>query len=168
MGAAPDEEYVDHETAAPAAKRDLRLWLRMLTCVTMIETEIRTNLRVAFDTTLPRFDYMAALHKAGGPLTMGELSRRLMVSNGNITAVTDRLEEEGLVARFRSPEDKRTQFVELTRDGSALFRRMAKDHEAWISSAFADLDEAEVEQLMELLARTKASVRRNLAGRGGD
>lgn len=168
-GVEPAQEFVDHETAAsPTDHRDLRLWLRLLTLTTLVEAEIRGGLRVAFDTTLPRFDLMAALHKATEPLTMGDLSRRLMVSNGNITGVTERLVEEGLVVRTRSQEDKRTQYVELTAAGRAEFERMAASHEQWIAAAFADLSDAEVAKLMELLGKAKASVRRNLiAARDG-
>ena len=165
----PAGGFVDHETAAASTDhRDLRLWLRLLTCTTLVETEIRANLRIAFDTTLPRFDFMAALHKADGPLTMGDLSRRMMVSNGNVTGVTERLAAEGLVHRFRSAEDKRTQYVELTREGRAYFEQMAALHEQWVSSAFADLSDGEVEVLMGLLARVKSSVRRNLARSAAD
>jgi len=160
------DEAIDHETAAPAAKRDLRLWLRLLTCVSLIETEIRTRLRVGFDTTLPRFDFLAALHKAPEPLSMGELSRRLMVSNGNITGVAERLVGEGLVRRFRSPDDRRTQYVELTPAGRTEFERMAREHEGWVAQAFADLSDREADRLMELLAKAKLSVRRNLAVKG--
>ncbi len=162
-GAERAEQFIDHETAAsPTDHRDLRLWLRLLTLTTLVESEIRGGLRVAFDTTLPRFDLMAALHKTKAPLTMGDLSRRLMVSNGNITGVTERLVEEGLVVRTRSKEDKRTQYVELTAAGRTEFERMAARHEQWIAAAFADLSDAEATKLMELLGKAKASVRRNL------
>lgn len=154
--------FVDHETAAAPQKPELRLWLRLLSCVTMIEAEVRSRLRVSFETTLPRFDYLAALDKAREPLTMGDLSKRLMVSNGNITGVTDRLLEEGLISRYRAEADKRTQYVTLTPRGRAEFRKMAELHERWIAAALADLSETEVQSLMRLLAKTKTSVRRNL------
>lgn len=159
-----DTAFIDHETAAPAdAHRDLRLWLRLLTLTNLMATEIRNGLRLAFDTTLPRFDLLAALHKAGTPLTMGELSRRLMVSNGNVTGLAERLEEEGLVERTRPPGDKRTQYVTLTPAGQNAFDTMAARHEQWVEAAFADLDDTEAAQLMDLLGKAKASVRRNLS-----
>jgi DNA-binding MarR family transcriptional regulator len=156
------EPFIDRETSAPDGKDDLRLWLRLLSCVTLIENEIRTRLRVSFDTTLPRFDYLAALHKAGGPLTMGDISKRLVVSNGNITAVTDRLLEEGLITRNRAANDRRTQYVELTAKGVETFETMAAQHETWIAAAFADLSDAEMHALMSLLAKTKLSARANM------
>lgn len=156
------EPIIDQETTAHTDKADLRLWLRLLSSVTLIEGEIRSRLRIAFETTLPRFDYMAALYKVDEPLTMGDLSKRLMVSNGNITGVTDRLEEEGLVTRYRSESDKRTQYVALTPAGHKEFARMAAEHERWIEAAFADLSDPDVKALMRLLAKLKGSVRRNL------
>lgn len=158
--------YHDPETASPApTHRDLRLWLRLLTLTGQVEAEIRGGLRLAFDTTLPRFDCLAALHKAGTPLTMGELSRRLMVSNGNTTGLAERLVEEGLVERTRPPGDKRTQYVALTDAGRVAFEAMAIQHEQWIGAAFADLSDAEVATLMDLLGKAKASVRRNMTRR---
>lgn len=158
-----DTAFIDPETAAPAeTHRDLRLWLRLLTLTNLMEAEIRNGLRLAFDTTLPRFDLLAALHKAGTPLTMGELSRRLMVSNGNTTGLAERLEEEGLVERTRPPGDKRTQYVALTPAGQSLFATMAARHEQWVAAAFADLNDAEAAQLMDLLAKAKTSVRRHM------
>ena len=77
----------------------LRLWLRLLTCTMLIERRIRAGLREAFATTLPRFDLMAQLERNPAGLKMGELSRRLMVTGGNVTAITDQLVAEGLVER---------------------------------------------------------------------
>lgn len=159
-----DMSVIDHETAAPGTThRDLRLWLRLLTLTSLVEAEVRSGLRLAFDTTLPRFDFLAALYKANGPLTMGELSRRLMVSNGNSTGLAERLAEEGLIERTRRPEDKRTQFVTLTLVGKATFESMAARHEQWIEAAFADLSDSDVATLMELLGKAKASVRHNMS-----
>lgn len=156
------QPVIDQEAAAHTDKAELRLWLRLLSSATLIENEIRSRLRVTFETTLPRFDFMAALFKVDAPLTMGDLSKRLMVSNGNITGVTDRLEEEGLVTRLRSDLDKRTQHVALTPAGRAEFARMASEHERWVAAAFSDLSDADVKALMRLLAKVKGSVRRNL------
>jgi DNA-binding MarR family transcriptional regulator len=159
VSARPDP--VDHETtAAPIDHRDLRLWLRLLTCTTLVETAIRNRLRVDFATTLPRFDLLAALDKAGGPLSMGAISRRLMVSNGNLTALAERLAADGLVSRTRTPEDRRTQILELTDHGRRVFKAMARRHEAWIAEAFGGLSDSEVETLMALLAKAKRSARR--------
>jgi DNA-binding MarR family transcriptional regulator len=161
---------IDRETAAelrPADhKAELRLWLRMLTCATLIETGVRRKLRDGFDVTLPRFDLMAQLDKTPDGLTLGELSRRMMVSNGNVTAIVEALLAQGLVDRKPSAEDRRAQLVSLTTEGRAAFRAMAAAHGDWIGDAFAGLTPAEAEQLMALLGRAKASARKAFAEEG--
>ena len=145
---------------------ELRLWLRMLTCTTMIEGEVRRRLREHFDTTLPRFDMLAQLDKAPGDMTLGELSQRMMVTNGNVTGLVDRLVAEGLIARRASPRDRRVQIVTLTAAGRRSFRTMARANGDWISEVFADLDADDIEALMRLLAKTKASAGKAIAAGG--
>jgi DNA-binding MarR family transcriptional regulator len=155
---------LDRETAAALRpgdhKAELRLWLRMLTCATLIEAGVRRRLRERFGVTLPRFDLMAQLDKTPGGLTLGDLSRRMMVSNGNVTAIVDALLAQGLVARRTSATDRRAQVVSLTPAGRESFRAMAAAHEGWIAAAFADLGPADADQLMTLLGRAKASARK--------
>src|SRR3546814_7986606 len=111
----------DLETrAAPDDQHALRLWLRMLTCCNLIESEIRGRLRTEFDTTLPRFDLMAQLQRAPKGMKMGELSRRMMVTNGNITGITDQLEKEGLVMRTKMETDRRSSVLKLTPQGRRI------------------------------------------------
>jgi DNA-binding MarR family transcriptional regulator len=138
-------------------KAELRLWLRLLTCSTLIENGVRKRLRDSFDVTLPRFDLMAQLDKARNGMTLGELSRRMMVSNGNITAIVDALVAQGLLQRQSALHDKRAQIVSLTDLGRSTFGTMAAAHEDWIAEAFGDLTTGELDQLMALLARTKHS-----------
>jgi len=145
---------------------ELRLWLRMLTCTTMIEGEVRRRLREHFDTTLPRFDMLAQLDKAPGDMTLGELSQRMMVTNGNVTGLVDRLVAEGLIARRASPRDRRVQIVTLTAAGRRSFRTMARANGDWISEVFADLDADDIEALMRLLSKTKASAGKAIAAGG--
>ena len=133
----------------------LRLWLRMLTCTQLIEKRVRTGLRDEFNTTLPRFDLMAQLERAPDGMKMNELSRRMMVTGGNITPVTDQLVREGLVERMGLPQDRRAWLVRLTPAGRSLFKKMAKRHEAWIVAAFAALKEPEITQLHALLGQVK-------------
>ena len=151
------ERPADHEA-------ELRLWLRLLTCTTLIEGEVRRRLRDEFDVTLPRFDLMAQLDKAPNGMTLGELSQRMMVSNGNVTGLAERLVEQGLLDRRPSPNDRRAQIVSLTAEGRRAFRAMARTHEDWIAQMFAGLDTAEIDQLMTLLAKTKASAREAVNG----
>jgi DNA-binding MarR family transcriptional regulator len=120
----------------------LRLWLRMLTCTQLVEKQVRTQLREQFDTTLPRFDLMAQLERSPEGLKMNELSRRMMVTGGNVTGITDQLVTEGLVERVDVEGDRRAYRVRLTTRGRKLFDEMANEHEAWIVAAFEGLSRA--------------------------
>jgi DNA-binding MarR family transcriptional regulator len=135
--------------------RSLRLWLRLLTCTSLLEAQMRRLLQARFATSLPRFDLMAQLERMPDGLKMNELSRRLMVTGGNVTGLTDMLEAEGLVARAPDPADRRAQRVRLTRDGRRVFRAMAQEHERWIVRVFDVLSERDQAQLAELLGRVK-------------
>ena len=159
MDSTPPALSLDLESDAPNAKPELRLWLRLLTCATLIEGEVRARLRRHFGVTLPQFDLMAQLDKAPDGLSMGELSRRMMVTNGNVTGIAERLAGEGLVTRAPSATDRRTQMVSLTPAGRSNFRTMARVHEGWIADMLGDLDRSELATLMEGLGRAKKSVR---------
>ncbi len=144
----------------PADHRaELRLWLRMLTCTNLIEGEIRARLRRHFGVTLPRFDLMAQLEKVPEGMTLGELSRRMMVSNGNVTGLVERLLESGHVERRAHPSDRRAVVVALTPAGRHAFAAMAAAHAEWIAELSAGLTAADVAQLMRLLGRLKSHVK---------
>ena len=143
-------------------KTELRLWLRLLTCTTLIENEVRRRLRDNFDITLPRFDLLAQLDRAPNGMTLGELSQRMMVSNGNITGLVDRLVEQGLIRRRPLPNDRRVQIVSLTPEGQREFRAMARVNADWVGEIFDGLTPKDIEALMPLLAKTKESARKAL------
>jgi DNA-binding MarR family transcriptional regulator len=134
----------------------LRLWLRLLTCTLMIEKRIRARLRSGFGMTLARFDLMAQLERAGDGLKMTELSRRLMVTGGSVTGLTDQLVQEGFVERLAVEGDRRAYRVRLTPEGRTAFLAMAAEHERWIVELFHGLPEADRDRLHELLGRLKA------------
>ena len=154
---------LDSETKAVETPEDhgdeLRLWLRLLTCTNLIESEVRSRLRERFDVTLPRFDLMAQLDRAPDGMTLSDVSRRMMVSNGNVTGLVERLVESGHLERRTSEQDRRVQEIRLTKLGRAEFRKMAAEHETWIADMFADLGEKDMRDLMRLLAKAKASAR---------
>jgi DNA-binding MarR family transcriptional regulator len=139
--------------APPHAKQSLRLWLRLLATTRLVEKSIRSYLRQECDSTLPRFDVLAALDRAPGKLTMGELSSRLLVSNGNSTGLVARLHDAGLVFREVDSTARRSQVVSLTPRGRAAFQAMAKQHEDLVDRIFSDLSDAEMERLLRLVTR---------------
>ncbi|MBO6718284.1 MAG: MarR family transcriptional regulator [Rhizobiaceae bacterium] len=140
-------------TVAPDTgnKERLRLWIRLLRATHVVEAELRDRLKREFDTTLPRFDVMAALYRERGGMLMSDLSRYLLVSNGNVTGIVDRLVSEGLIVRAQREGDRRTSIVRLTDAGVAQFERMAAAHEGWIAELLAGVDEGHVRHLSGML-----------------
>ena len=137
----------------------IRLWLRMLATNRLVETRTRRLLQERYATTLPRFDLMAQLERAPKGLKMGELSRRMMVTGGNVTGNTDRLEMDGLVERAAAPAPPRATLVRLTGAGRRAFAAMAEEHERWIVESFRALSGREMATMAALLARLKTHVR---------
>ena len=155
----PAAALPDRLGGAPDGKRSLRLWLRLLTCTTTIEQTIAQRLRDEFGSTLPRFDMLSALDRAGeAGLTMGEVSRMLMVSNGNVTGLAQRLKADGLIEHLPGA-DRRVQRVRLTAVGRRRFAAMAAAHEHWIETLLAGLSAPEADDLTRLLEQTKRSLR---------
>ncbi len=142
-----DAPYTDQ-----LSKRRLKMWIRLLGVTRAAERSLRESLRVKHRTTLPRFDVMAALHRRGG-VTMSELSRLLLVSNGNATAVVDRLEKDGLVARSASSSDRRSVFVTLTPQGLKQFEALATEHEQEVNTLFRGLTDTELDVMTGILKR---------------
>ena len=142
---------------APLSKRRLKMWIRLLGVTRTSESHLREFLRVKHDTTLPRFDVLAALYRRRDGVTMSELSRMLLVSNGNATAVVDRLESGGLVRRTPSDADRRTVFVALTPEGLARFEGLAAEHEAEVDQVFQGVSEADLDTISEILKRMRKS-----------
>ncbi|WP_066732457.1 MarR family winged helix-turn-helix transcriptional regulator [Cupriavidus sp. D384] len=156
---AADDTPVDLETSAGESDHEaLRLWLRLLTCTTLIEGDIRSRLRQDFAVTLPRFDLMSQLDRHPEGLKMGELSRRMMVTGGNVTGITDQLQEEGLVTREALPTDRRAYLIRLTPAGREAFSHMARAHEMWVEQMFSGLAETDRRALFRLLGRLKSSL----------
>lgn len=148
---------VDLETRATKGDHQaLRLWLRLLSCTVRIENHVRSGLRQDFETTLPRFDLMAQLERHPEGLRMSEVSKRLMVSRGNVTGITDQLEREGLVIRTLDRTDRRALTVKLTETGLKRFREMAAQHEQWIVELFRGLSSEEKQLMFHLLQKLKA------------
>ncbi|WP_404478203.1 MarR family winged helix-turn-helix transcriptional regulator [Novosphingobium sp. BL-52-GroH] len=148
------------ETDGPsvATTLDLRVWVRLLECAKIIEKRLRRNFEDQFATTLPRFDILATLDRAPDGLRMGELSRALLVSNGNVTAIVRQLQDQGLVNARTDPDDGRSAIVSLTPAGRLQFAALAKAHHGWVREALADFPEDSQRQLLDLLAQLKSSI----------
>ena len=158
-------DTVDLETIVQGAheKQELRLWLRMLSTTKLISQEVRRRLRNEFKATLPQFDLMAQLYREHGGLRLGELSKRTMVTNGNVTGLVERLEADGLVVRETPDDDRRVTVAKLTPKGDELFTTMAAAHESWLRDMMADVDPADVKALWSRIGAVKASVSNHLS-----
>lgn len=149
---------IDKLEQTPRRKMALRIWLRLLASSQLIEKQVRGRFRTEFDTTLPRFDVMAALARVPEGQTMGDISRWLLVSSGNITGIIYRLEEDGLVKRERRTDDRRAHLVRLSRKGREEFERMSLAHEMWIRDMLSGMTRKEMATLDKLLTKVKESL----------
>lgn len=147
--AAPPSGMTGADTKSSKAR--LRLWLKLLKATKHVEAELRENFRTSFDTTLPRFDVMAALYRDEPGLKMSQLSSVLRVSNGNVTGIVDRLVDDGMLVRIPVDNDRRATTVRLTKAGREQFALMAARHEAWIDTLLGGIDVSEVQHLSDQL-----------------
>ncbi len=134
-----------------AEKERLRLWIRLLRATRIVEAELRERLKAQFASTLPRFDVMSALYRQPEGMLMSDLSRYLLVSNGNVTGIVDRLVSDGYVVRAQREGDRRTSIVRLTDEGSRRFAEMAAAHQAWIAELLGDIGPADAAMLAATL-----------------
>jgi DNA-binding MarR family transcriptional regulator len=150
------DEHIGLEARAQDADHlDVKMWLRLLACSAQIERQVSQLLRIHFDTSLPRFDYLAQLERHPEGLRMNVLSRYLMVTGGNVTKLTDQLAEEGWVERVEDPEDRRSWRVRLTGTGRAEFLMIARHHERWLTQLFQGLPRESKEALYQHLGRLR-------------
>ena len=149
------KEKHDGVTSAPM---DLRVWVRLLSCAMMIEKRLRRNFQEQFGTTLPRFDIMASLDRHPDGQSMGDLSRALLVSNGNVTAIVRQLQSQGLIVSRVDPADGRAAIVALTAEGRTQFAKLASAHHGWVKDALAEFPKDKQLQLFALLDELKRSI----------
>lgn len=143
---------MDAMTPPLAAHKDrLRLWIRLLRAARVVEGELRERLKTQFEMTLPRFDVMSALYRERDGMLMSDLSRFLLVSNGNVTGIVDRLVSDGFVVRSNREGDRRTSIVRLTEAGEIRFAEMASAHENWIEELLKDISEEDARRLSSML-----------------
>ncbi len=162
-----DNETIDIEIIVQdtqeGKKPELRLWLRMLSTTKLISQEIRRRLRTEFGATLPQFDLLAQLYREKDGLRLGELSKRTMVTNGNVTGLVERLEGDGLIVRETPDGDRRVTVAKLTGKGEDFFSAMAKAHEGWLRDMMADVEPDAIRVLLDDMSLVKASVGNHLS-----
>ena len=152
------EKSSDEALPAGAGTPELRMWVRLLACAKIGEKQLRRRFEDEFDTTLPRFDVLAALYRAPHGLRMSALSRDLLVSNGNVTVVVRHLQERGLIVSQINPQDARSAIVSLTPTGRKHFLKLAEAHHRWIGELFAEIPAAQVEELARLLGDMRGAL----------
>lgn len=155
---------IDLETRInDSSSEDLRLVLRLAAFNNLIQNELRNRLRLQFDMTSPRYDLLAQLATETQGLKMGELSERLMVSNGNITAISSQLEKAGLISRTTNRQDRRSTFIKMTAKGKKNFAKMESSYNQWVEEILSQLTKQSKERLYENLQECKQAVASLLA-----
>ena len=146
----------DKHDGALGDRSSVRVWLRLLSCTMAIEKEVQRRFAER-GMTLPRFDVLAALDRHG-EMNMGALSQSLLVSNGNVTQLVQKLVRDGLVEMRKLPTDRRTSIVKLTDEGHVVFNRLARAHQDWIDQMVGGLDYTQRERLYVALGVLKMSI----------
>jgi len=149
------DELSAREEPTGAGSPELRLWVRLLRCAKIGEKRLRRNFEDQFDTTLPRFDVMAALHREPDGMSMGRLSKALLVSNGNVTSIVRQLHTQGLIRSRPDPQDGRSAIVSLTVEGEKQFKLLAEAHHRWIADIFSSVAPSRIDQLVEGLGELR-------------
>jgi MarR family 2-MHQ and catechol resistance regulon transcriptional repressor len=127
----------------------LGLWIALARCYSTYAKAIAIKVQ-EYDLTVPQFGTLEALYHLG-PLSLGELAEKLLVTGGNVTYVMDRLESRGLVARYRSPEDRRVVQARLTPEGRDLVAGVFPGHAEYVQHLCRHLSVPEQEDMRRLL-----------------
>jgi MarR family 2-MHQ and catechol resistance regulon transcriptional repressor len=155
IGAHVDEPAV--RTWSEEQEQALRLWIALARCYITFSRAVACKV-AEYDLTAPQFGVLEALHHLG-PLSLGELAEKLLVTGGNVTYVMDRLESQGLVARERSGEDRRVIRAHLTSKGKATIEAVFPGHVEFLDSLAHALEPSEKDDLRELLKKLGKSMR---------
>lgn len=158
MAQAPSTRLAEN---AETRKTRLRLWLNILRTARSVENALREEMRVSYDQTLPRFEILAVLERSENGLRMSALSEQLMVSNGNVTGIIERLVQDGLVERLPVPGDKRATLVRLTHKGEAVFAEMADVHERWVNDLLDAVPPDTAQPLIDALTNIRRQIQQD-------
>jgi len=134
---------------------DVSLWVRLLESHNLMLGEIRR--RLSSDCTMPRFDLLANLQREDGQ-TLAALSRRMLVTAGNLTGLVDRAERDGVVERRADPRDRRLSRAFLTPKGRELITQLLPTHAAHVHTLLASLDATDRRELRRLLGKLRDSL----------
>jgi MarR family transcriptional regulator, 2-MHQ and catechol-resistance regulon repressor len=134
----------------------LRLWVTLARCYATYAKAIAARVQ-DYGLTTPQFGTLEALYHLG-PLSLGELADKLLVTGGNVTYVMDRLEDQGLVYRYRRPDDRRVIQAKLTPEGRDLVAEVFPGHAGYIEHLSRHLSTEEQEALRGLLKRLGTSI----------
>ncbi len=140
----------------------LRVWLKLLATSNIIEKGLNRFLDLNFGAQLSRFDALSALERHSDGLTMSELSKQLLVTNGNTTSLVKNLEADGFVSRKQTKSDRRIYKVHITKKGRDFFNKMTGPHQKALAAYFKNLPKNELEALLKLLERAETSARSNI------
>lgn len=127
----------------------LRLWVTLARCHATYAKAVAAKVQ-DYRLTPPQFGTLEALYHLG-PLSLGELAEKLLVTGGNVTYVMDRLEDQGLVYRYRRPEDRRVILARLTPEGRDLVAEVFPSHASYVEHLSRHLSRDEQTMLSRLL-----------------
>lgn len=137
---------------------DLKLWTVLAKAYDAVREHAFAHIERA-GLTPGEFGVLDTLfHK--GPLVLGELQHRVLVTSGGISYLTDRLEKRGLVERREYAQDRRTREVALTPEGEELMRRVFPEHTEVVERALAGVDpevKLAATSLLRVVGRAAAS-----------
>ena len=134
----------------------LSLWVKLSRAHDTFNHFTAANIR-SFGLTEAQFGVIECLGHLGTML-IGDLTRKHLVSGGNMTVIVDNLQKEGLVERLVSKEDHRAFYVKLTPKGKLLFKKIFSKHAQYIVKLASVLSESEQEQLGLLLKKLGTSL----------
>jgi len=140
-------------------RHNVSLWVRLLESHNLMLGEIRRRLSEA--TTIARFDLLANLEREDGQ-TLAALSRRMLVTAGNLTGLVDRAERDGFVQRRADPRDRRLSRVFLTAKGQRLITHILPIHAGHVGELLAPLDAGERRELRRLLGKLRDALAQDL------
>jgi MarR family 2-MHQ and catechol resistance regulon transcriptional repressor len=143
-------------------ERALGLWIALARCYATFAKAVAVKVH-EHDLTTPQFGVLEALYHLG-PLTLGDLADKLLVTGGNVTYVMDRLEKQELVYRERSPEDRRVIQAKLTDAGRARIAEVFPGHAEYVVAVARHLDGNEQEALQSLLKTLGTGIQENDLG----